>query len=207
VFVVACFGLFTGLGGPLSAWVALCTGVVVWVTGAWFEWPAPYATALVVSGCVSSDWQVEGRSSGQRLDGLADHRLVHPCDFDALAWCPDKSHASLAAEMISALPPSAQDDQLSVCVTFLQRRVPERQTNAMQQRENALAPDGRQVARLHRVGGVERHPDGDRLTVSKIVFRHRLEHSSHPVTEVEGPDTAHVDGIDAAADVLELENG
>lgn len=49
VFVVACFGLFTRLGGPPSAWAALCTGFVVWVTGAWLEWPAPYATALVTS--------------------------------------------------------------------------------------------------------------------------------------------------------------
>lgn len=49
VFVVACFGLFTGLGGPLSAWVGLCTGFVVWATGAWLGWPAPYATALAAS--------------------------------------------------------------------------------------------------------------------------------------------------------------
>jgi solute:Na+ symporter, SSS family len=49
VFVVACFGLFTGLGGPPSAWAALCTGFLVWATDTWLEWPTPYATALVVS--------------------------------------------------------------------------------------------------------------------------------------------------------------
>lgn len=49
VFVVACFGLFTRHGGPLSAWVALCTGFVVWGTGAWAGWPAPYVTALGMS--------------------------------------------------------------------------------------------------------------------------------------------------------------
>jgi Na+/proline symporter len=49
VFVVACFGLFTRFGGPLSAWVGLCTGFVVWGTGAWLGWPAPYATALAAS--------------------------------------------------------------------------------------------------------------------------------------------------------------
>jgi Na+/proline symporter len=49
VFVVACFGLFTTIGGPLSASVALCTGFVVWGGGAIQGWPAPYVTALVVS--------------------------------------------------------------------------------------------------------------------------------------------------------------
>jgi Na+/proline symporter len=49
VFIVASFGLFTRLGGPLCAWVGLCTGFVVWGTGAWLEWPAPYVTAVVVS--------------------------------------------------------------------------------------------------------------------------------------------------------------
>lgn len=49
VFVVACFGLFTRVGGPVSAGVALCSGFVVWGTGAWLGWPAPYATALAVS--------------------------------------------------------------------------------------------------------------------------------------------------------------
>ena len=49
VFVVACFGLFTAIGGPLSAWVALCTGFVVWGGGAMQGWPAPYVTALAAS--------------------------------------------------------------------------------------------------------------------------------------------------------------
>lgn len=49
VFVVACFGLFTGIGGSLSAIAGLCTGFLVWGTGAWLGWPAPYATALVAS--------------------------------------------------------------------------------------------------------------------------------------------------------------
>ncbi len=49
VFVVACFGLFTAVGGPLSAWAALCTGLLVWGAGALLGSPAPYVTALVVS--------------------------------------------------------------------------------------------------------------------------------------------------------------
>ena len=49
VFVVACFGLFTGIGGSLSAVVGLCTGFVVWGAGAWLGWPAPYVTALAAS--------------------------------------------------------------------------------------------------------------------------------------------------------------
>ena len=49
VFVVACFGLFTAIGGPLSAWVGLCTGFVVWIAGATIGWPAPYVTALAAS--------------------------------------------------------------------------------------------------------------------------------------------------------------
>ncbi len=49
VFVVASFGLFTPLGGSLSAWATLTAGFVVWSTGAWLGWPAPYATALAAS--------------------------------------------------------------------------------------------------------------------------------------------------------------
>jgi Na+/proline symporter len=49
VFVVACFGLFTPLGGRLSAWATLCAGFVVWGIGGWLAWPAPYATALAAS--------------------------------------------------------------------------------------------------------------------------------------------------------------
>jgi SSS family solute:Na+ symporter len=49
VFVVACFGLFTAIGGPLSAWVGLCTGFVVWIGGVAAGWPAPYVTALAAS--------------------------------------------------------------------------------------------------------------------------------------------------------------
>lgn len=49
VFVVACFGLFTGIGGSLSAMVSLTTGFGVWAMGAWSGWPAPYVTALIAS--------------------------------------------------------------------------------------------------------------------------------------------------------------
>jgi Na+/proline symporter len=49
VFVVACFGLFTAIGGPLSAWAGLCTGFVVWIGLAATGWPAPYLTALAAS--------------------------------------------------------------------------------------------------------------------------------------------------------------
>jgi Na+/proline symporter len=51
VFVVACFGLFTSVGGPLSAVAGLCTGFLVWLAGIALGWPAPYVTALVAS-CV-----------------------------------------------------------------------------------------------------------------------------------------------------------
>ena len=49
VFVVACFGLFTRVGGPLSAATTLCTGFAVWAAGTALGWPAPYVTALVTS--------------------------------------------------------------------------------------------------------------------------------------------------------------
>ena len=49
VFVVACFGLFTRIGGPLSAVAGLCTGFIVWLAGVALGWPAPYVTALVAS--------------------------------------------------------------------------------------------------------------------------------------------------------------
>jgi Na+/proline symporter len=49
VFVVACFALFTGIGGTLSAVVGLTVGFVVWAAGAWSGWPAPYVTALIAS--------------------------------------------------------------------------------------------------------------------------------------------------------------
>jgi Na+/proline symporter len=49
VFVVACFGLFTRIGGPLSAVAGLCTGFLVWLAGIGVGWPAPYVTALGAS--------------------------------------------------------------------------------------------------------------------------------------------------------------
>jgi SSS family solute:Na+ symporter len=52
VFVVACFGLFTSVGGPFSAVAGLCTGFLVWLAGIALGWPAPYVTALVASCAV-----------------------------------------------------------------------------------------------------------------------------------------------------------
>lgn len=49
VFVVACFALFTGIGGSVSAIATLTMGFVVWGAGAAWGWPAPYVTALVAS--------------------------------------------------------------------------------------------------------------------------------------------------------------
>lgn len=68
VFVVACFGLFTKLGGPLSAWAGLCTGFMVWAAGAWLGWPAPYVTALVVS--CGAYLAVAPLSPGRSLDAV-----------------------------------------------------------------------------------------------------------------------------------------
>ena len=60
VFVVACFGLFTSIGGTPSALAALATGMLVWAAGAFLlAWPAPYVTALaaaVVAYLAASPW-------------------------------------------------------------------------------------------------------------------------------------------------------
>jgi len=60
VFVVACFGLFTSIGGAPSALAALATGMLVWAAGAFLlAWPAPYVTALaaaVVAYLAASPW-------------------------------------------------------------------------------------------------------------------------------------------------------
>lgn len=49
VFVTAVFALFTGFGGPVSAYGALIAGGLVWLVGGYLEWPAPYVTALAAA--------------------------------------------------------------------------------------------------------------------------------------------------------------
>jgi SSS family transporter len=47
IFIVGLFGLFSRVGGPLSAYAALVTGMVVWATGEyWLEWSTPYIAAV-----------------------------------------------------------------------------------------------------------------------------------------------------------------
>ena len=75
VFVVACFGLFTRIGGPASAWVGLCSGFLVWSGGAWLGWPAPYATALAVAclAYVGTAW-LPRRGLSSRVDPTIESR-------------------------------------------------------------------------------------------------------------------------------------
>jgi Na+/proline symporter len=50
VFVVAVFGLFTRIGGPLAAMATVIVGAGAWLVFGWFfELAAPYLTALVLA--------------------------------------------------------------------------------------------------------------------------------------------------------------
>ncbi len=50
IFVVGCFGLFTGIGGTLSAMAAMFTGIAVWVVGKFvLGLPTPYVIALIAA--------------------------------------------------------------------------------------------------------------------------------------------------------------
>jgi len=42
VFVTALFALFTRLGGPLSAYASIVSGMLVWAVGKYLASPAPY---------------------------------------------------------------------------------------------------------------------------------------------------------------------
>ena len=53
VVVVSCFGLFTRVGGPASAYAALLVGVAVWAYGDYVgDWTAPFLAAVVASFAV-----------------------------------------------------------------------------------------------------------------------------------------------------------
>jgi Na+/proline symporter len=48
IFVVGLFGLFSRVGGPLSAYAALVAGIVVWAAGEYFlDWSTPYVAAIL----------------------------------------------------------------------------------------------------------------------------------------------------------------
>ena len=97
VFVVACFGLFTTIGGPLSAWVGLCTGFVVWAAGATMGWPAPYVTAPSRRRDLPrrpvQQWRRHSRHRASRADG--DRGTVRaPSPGECQAACCRASAAS-----------------------------------------------------------------------------------------------------------------
>ena len=67
VFVSAAFGLFTRIGGPLSAGLSICLGTIVWGVGYFvFEWPAPYLVAIACSATAylaTSFWKPDRKSA------------------------------------------------------------------------------------------------------------------------------------------------
>jgi len=67
VFVSAAFGLFTRIGGPLSAGLSICLGTIVWGVGHFvFEWPAPYLVAIACSAAAylaASFWKPDPDSA------------------------------------------------------------------------------------------------------------------------------------------------
>jgi hypothetical protein len=67
VFVSAAFGLFTRIGGPLSAGLSICLGTIVWGVGYFvFEWPAPYLVAIACSTAAylaASFWKPDTESA------------------------------------------------------------------------------------------------------------------------------------------------
>jgi Na+/proline symporter len=67
VFVSAAFGLFTRIGGPLSAGLSICLGTIVWGVGYFvFEWPAPYLVAIACSATAylaASFWKPDTKSA------------------------------------------------------------------------------------------------------------------------------------------------
>lgn len=63
VFVSAAFGMFTRIGGPLSAGLSICLGTVIWAVGHFlFEWPTPYLIAVACSGVayIAASWWQPG---------------------------------------------------------------------------------------------------------------------------------------------------
>ena len=85
--------------------------------------------------------------------------------------------------------------------------VPEPESDAFEQRQNALGDDRREVPFLDRVDDVERDADRDGLAVAEPMMRHRLELVRRPVAEIERPRAAQLERIAAAADVREVQLG
>ena len=74
VFVSAAFGMFTRIGGPLSAGLSICLGTIVWAMGHFvFEWPAPYLVAIACSAAAylaASLWRPQSPKANGRSERI-----------------------------------------------------------------------------------------------------------------------------------------
>ena len=141
------------------------------------------------------------------VDRARHNRFVHLRDFETLADAVQQRDVQFAAQVLAELAKALDHGEAAAGRSFHQRTIPEPESDAFEQRENAIRDDRREVALLDRIGHVERDPDGDGLAVAQPMTRHRLQLMGGPVAEIQRTRAAQLERIAVAADVRQVQFG
>ncbi|MEI2678835.1 MAG: hypothetical protein V9G29_13785 [Burkholderiaceae bacterium] len=90
---------------------------------------------------------------------------------------------------------------MALGIARLQRRVPEVEAEALEQRVHPAFGTGRKHADLYRIAGVERQTDGNRLAVSQLVSSQGLQLVCGPMPVVQRAGAPRLERISAMSDL------
>src|SRR5258706_14327307 len=95
--------------------------------------------------------------------------------FLAPAYLAQQRDSAFAAKVFAEFLDAAQDGQAPLFVAGFHRRVPQVETEPLEQLVHALLASRSQHADLDRVARIERQPDRDRFAVAQLMRRQALE--------------------------------
>src|SRR5919197_3448675 len=144
-------------------------------------------------------------ASLEPFDGSLDQFLVHGMDLDTMSDRWNERYSQLAAQMLLEIGDPHNDAPVPTRVPEVERIVPEREPERLQQPDNAEVFTLRQQAGEHRIPRVKRNADRHRLAMAQGVARERLELVGRPVTEVQGARGAAFEGVAATRDLAHME--
>ena len=148
------------------------------------------------------------RARGEIVNRKPHARLVHLVHLKAAADAPEHGHVEFPAKVFLELAETRKQGQIIPAgLVHEQRFVPEPETEGFEQSHDAIGAESIQVSLPHGIADIERHADGDGLTVPQPVARHRFDLVRRPVTEVERARAAELERVAVAADMRQMQFG
>ena len=139
------------------------------------------------------------------MNGLQHLGHIHLVHLKALTDTTQKSNRQFAAQVFTKLFQPLQHHQLAHFVLVQQIVCPQRESQSLEQSQDAIAVRRRQVAQVASINAVQRNAHRHGLAVPDAILRDLLQLVRRPVAKIQRSRATHLERIAASRDVVHVQ--